>query len=296
MSSPVLIVYRDDADPAPLASVLQQAGYLVVPPLQTPDSEPGVATVWLAPAAELQQILYKLGVPTAVCFADEDLIERLEAAKLTPLTLLEAGERERARVAKELHDGLCQALAHDLMYLEQWRTQVQQGLMTVDILLDNVREVLQQTLSETRHIMQNLAPTQMLRYGLAGAIDQLTLRYNALDSTQFDFQPEVLAELPPEHPAARATFRIVQELVHNTIRHAGASHVTIYLREDAQAIELDYHDDGEGFDYSAGRLPGNGHGLHNMLERIRLLKGEYRLDTAPGKGFAFWFRLPVVSS
>jgi two-component system, NarL family, sensor kinase len=87
-------------------------------------------------------------------------------------------------------------------------------------------------------------------------------------------------------------FRIVQEIVHNTIKHARAGSLVIELRFRNNKMLLHTKDDGLGFDYREKEQRG-GLGLLNLQSRVALLKGDLQLDTQPGKGTTYHIEIPV---
>jgi signal transduction histidine kinase len=213
--------------------------------------------------------------------------------------LVELREAQSARISRELHDELGQALTGlklDLGWLQRrlerldeagTRPAMQQRLRAMGQAVDA-------TVAATRRICTELRPAVLDDLGLAAAIEWQARELGRRASI------EVALELPAQLPAlgaadTTAVFRIVQELLTNVARHAGARRVSLRLRADADALHLRVQDDGRGF--AADRpAPGRGLGLPGIRERAALRGGRVDVRSAPGQGTTVDLCLPLAAA
>jgi len=88
-------------------------------------------------------------------------------------------------------------------------------------------------------------------------------------------------------------YRIIQEIIHNTIKHAGASELKIEIRQTGSLLVLLTYDDGNGFDYSLQSRKNEGLGLRNLFSRTEMLGGSLAVESSPGKGTGFIIEIPL---
>lgn len=195
-------------------------------------------------------------------------------------------ERERKRVANDLHDELGPVLLSvrynvnslELHNIEDEET-IERTNETIDGMIDRVRE-----------ISNDLLPAALLRKGLVTALEETTGKYEKNGIT-IAFRHERIPNLPEE--AAVHLYRIVQEILHNTVKHAQAAQLKIDLRTDGNMLFLVTEDNGKGFDYDSEKRDYSGLGLRSLLSRSELLNGTMYLDSKKGKGTRYIFEIPV---
>lgn len=194
--------------------------------------------------------------------------------------LLTTQEMERQRIAKELHDSVGQNILFIRNQLVKEKNETLLG--SVD-----------QTLEEVRGISKDLYPNQLEKYGLAAAIEalaeKLKLSTGIFMSSNLD---ELSLELSSEHKIS--FYRIIQECVSNTIKHANATAVRVTATVKDKMVELVVQDNGQGFD--TGILAEKAHrsfGMLNLEERVKLLQGRFQLESKQGEGTRSVFLIPV---
>ncbi|GAP35159.1 histidine kinase [Piscinibacter sakaiensis] len=199
--------------------------------------------------------------------------------------LLEAQERERRRIARELHDVLGQSLTSVLLHLEA--AERVPGEDSALQYRDTARTVLRDVLDQVRTLSFTLQPPQIGELGLPAALDssvELLLRPLGI-MARIRVRGE-LRDIPV--PQASVLYRVVLEAVANIVRHAHASRVRIGLAGDgAGHYSATVLDDGDGFDLEAVRAAGPARrplGLNSMTERCELVGGRLRLRSRPGRG------------
>jgi signal transduction histidine kinase len=220
--------------------------------------------------------------------------------------LVNAQEGERQRIARELHDETGQkltALAMGLAAVEAslssnaghaWPTEGRS-------LIQNLRGVTDQAIIELRHIMSDLRPALLDDLGLAPALRSYVQQYaqwhpqiNVMLSADRRLQTAA-HRLPPQYETT--LFRVAQEALTNIARHANATHVTVTLAQQPGLVRLEISDNGVGFSPEAAHPGpnafGSGLGLIGMRERVTLVGGRWRVQSAPGQGTCVVVELPL---
>ena len=199
--------------------------------------------------------------------------------------LLTAQEEERRRVAYEIHDGLAQVASAAHQHMQAFAGRYNSGLARDREKLNLALELVRQTVEDARRVIADLRPAVLDDFGLAAAIRQ---KIEALRTEGW----EATYEGPPEDvylPEAVETslYRVVQEALNNTRKHAGTKRVHVELRRVGKSVRLEIRDRGRGFsltESSIGGAPGEKVGLSSMRERVSLLGGDIKFHSQPGMG------------
>lgn len=204
-------------------------------------------------------------------------------AKLRALArqVVQSQEDERARLARELHDGVSQALVATKLLIES----AQQEPTGADRLQGLALKRLNSTLAEVRHLSHALRPALLDTLGLPAALQHLAGEFGAAGGTHFEAGVDgAERELPDA--VNTALFRIAQEALNNAARHAQARRVVVLLRFAPDGgLLLEISDDGRGFDaHAAQAQPDRGLGLRSMRERAAALGARLQLETQVGHG------------
>lgn len=203
---------------------------------------------------------------------------------------LNAAEEERRRIARELHDETAQALAALLMNLTVLQRSLRDEKLAEEVATLKTRLI--DATEGVRRIARGLRPPELEDVGLAPALRSFVRERFASGSVEIDFDGSE-SRLSVEQ--SLVAYRIAQEALSNAVRHAGAEHFRLALREDAggREVVLEVEDDGTGFDLEAITEPGAGLGLIGMEERAQIAGGRLELDSRPGKGTCVRVRIPV---
>jgi two-component system sensor histidine kinase DegS len=240
--------------------------------------------------AELQRVTHSI----------EQLIRQIEmsgtvlksqGAQVSPWELalkaqvIQGREDERARLAREVHDGPAQVLAHVLIYLEHSITLAQQRngdrlLELLHMLRDNSRS----GLHEIRRFIADLRPPTLEQHGLDAALRELCDRAGASGNIEVQYDPQLLPRLTPEHEIV--IYRVAQEALANAAKHAGKATVRVSTYITDEHLALVVHDNGPGFDSNtvAARVQGRHWGLASMRERAALIGAQLTVTSPPGQG------------
>jgi signal transduction histidine kinase len=191
-----------------------------------------------------------------------------------------AEERERAQVARELHDSVGQTLAAASFQIAAATHEI--GSHPASPRLATVRELLRTSLEEIRNVSRSLHPRVASDLGLPAALEALgdATQHRSLVDVQVNIDISGVA-IPA---AVSATlYRVAQEALRNVERHADAGHATVSLRARPGYVELEIKDDGRGFEGPLEKKRGES-GLATIRERLSLAGGELHIDTAQERG------------
>ncbi len=210
--------------------------------------------------------------------------------------MLTAGDRERARIATELHDDTVQVMAATLVTLDRLTARLGDDT-DADLLAayDAVRTTLREAMDRTRRLMFDLRPPLLEAYGLEPALRDLLLQAGMQGG--FDTASEISVGRHPEMVEV-LTYRTVREAVINARRHSGAQRLEVRLRDSDGVIRGWVVDDGVGFDVDHALRRGRSRlnlGLEAMMERVRLAGGDVEIESRPGRGTTLRFEIPAAA-
>ena len=207
--------------------------------------------------------------------------------------ILHAQEEERKRIARELHDETSQALTSLLISLALLEESVTDP--TGSERIRETRTLAHQTLRAVRNMSLDLRPSALDDLGLLPALRWYVKEYQQKCGIEVEFTVSGLKErLPPE--VETAFYRMIQESLTNTAKHARAEHVWVTLMEDGLLLRATIRDDGRGFDASGmmrRHWQERGLGLAGMQERAALLDGAVEIESEPGAGTLITVTIPL---
>lgn len=207
-----------------------------------------------------------------------EMLERLEAERRAGTSAaLEAQERERSRVALDLHDEVNQALTGLLLRIEAARRKAPPELSEE---LAETGAVASRAMEELLALARHLRPTTLDDLGLRAALATLTEEIGNRSDIVAVFESDgEFSTLPAE--SQLVAYRIAQEALSNAVKHAEAEHVRVRLLRVEKGLELRVSDDGRGFDLDRGEP---GLGVAGMRERALLVGGRLEIDSEPAAG------------
>src|SRR6266436_6381157 len=220
---------------------------------------------------------------------EESLIVQRELKELSK-RLVDAEERERRAISRELHDEVGQSLSALLLDVENLAERsldegvFRQGLQKIKILAENC-------VNEVRNMALLLRPSMLDDLGLVPALEWQAREVSKRTGMLVDTVEENVSDnLPEEHKTC--VYRIVQEALNNSSKHAYAKNVRVVVRQESNHLCVSIEDDGKGFDSSRVR----GLGLVGMNERVSQLGGVLKMDSVAGRGTSLCVDLPLVST
>lgn len=197
--------------------------------------------------------------------------------------MLQAEERERRRIARELHDSTAQDLVATLLNLESWRrTNAVAGNADVTE-IDNSLELLERAANDLRTLSYSLYPPLLSDHGLVSAMEQYVAGYSQRANIAIRINADEIEEILGE-TVEITLFRVLQESLNNVRRHSGASQVTVRLANRERKLRLSVHDDGHGFDPQTvhagnGDKMSGGVGIPAMQERLSHVGGKLDIQS-----------------
>ena len=200
--------------------------------------------------------------------------------------VLRTEEQARSHFAKELHDGLGPLLSSAKMSLSALAAEhADTGERE---LLGNTRLVIDEAIRSLREISNSLSPQVLNDFGLVRGIQHFIDKGAAIRDVQLRFTTN-LGAARFESDVEVILYRVICELINNSLKHAACRQIGLSLQQTTDALQLDYRDDGRGFDPQ--QTGERGMGLSNIASRINSLGGEFRIVSAPGRGMQATIRV-----
>lgn len=211
--------------------------------------------------------------------------EKIERNK----AIIEAEEKERLRIARDLHDGVAQTMTAAKMQLEHF-IDSSENAFDHHTDLKNAFELIVDAAKEVRSISHSMIPSALIKSGLLAAVRDFVNRMGNA-KLKVNLVVHGLNERLPES-IETVIFRVLQELVNNIVKHANANEITIQLIKESNEFTMMVEDNGVGFDVSK-MLEQQGIGLKNMTSRIEYLNGKIEFDSTIGKGSTIIVEIPL---
>jgi signal transduction histidine kinase len=212
----------------------------------------------------------------------------IENARLYEQAQALAALEERQWLARELHDSVSQALYGISLGAHTARTLLNRDPGRVAEPLDYILSQAEAALKEMRALIFELRPESLETDGLVAALRRqaaaMHARHGIEVAMELDDEPDLSLK------AKQELYRVAQEALHNTVKHAHATRVALRMHESPREFLLEIGDDGVGFDPTSA-FPGH-LGLHSMRERVTRLGGTLQIESAPGQGTRIHLRLP----
>jgi PAS domain S-box-containing protein len=216
------------------------------------------------------------------------LTQEINKQKSIAQAVVDAQEKERAEIGKELHDNVNQILSTAKLYLELAKTDTKQK----DTLIKRSADSIFTAINEIRHISKALVPPSVKDLGLIDSVNDLVESLRMTNALQVQFTHSGDFDNIIDDKQKLMLFRIIQEQVNNVLKHAAASRIIIDLKLNGKLINLSIVDNGKGFELEKVKFK-KGVGLSNIESRAHLFNGEVIITTAPGKGCRLFIQVPI---
>jgi len=218
--------------------------------------------------------------------AQKQLEFQEQATQLT----IQTQEEERNRISKDLHDGIGQQLSGLKMAWSQLTSQIEQISPGNAGKLKKLTEVLDDAANDVRNISHQMMPRALEEFGLVSALDDMLVKSFKTTNVKYEFEHFGLKGRFPQKIEI-GLYRIAQELINNTIKHAKSTEVGVQLFQNKQSLVLVIEDNGAGFQVNQEKT---GHGLTNIKFRTKAIGGIVNWETSPGEGTIATIRVPLV--
>ena len=202
--------------------------------------------------------------------------QRLEA-------LIEGEEKERGRIARDLHDGIVQDLTAIKLRLNTGHNNDEQ--------LKAVIADIDRSAKEVRDIAYQMMPVALREYGLVAALEHLLQKSLVPDNIRFEFEAVNIDERLPEKIEI-CLYRLTQELINNVIKHSGASLISLVVSKYQDAITLVMEDNGAGFNENEIK---KGIGMNSLASRLEMVDGSLKFEAVEGSGTMAIIKIPLIA-
>ena len=205
--------------------------------------------------------------------------------------VLKGEEQERTRLAKDLHDGLGGMLSGIKYSLNTMKGSM---IMTPDNVqaFERSMDMLDSCIKEMRRVAHNMMPEALVKFGLDTALQDFCNDVNQSGALKVSYQSIGLKDSAIEQTTGITIYRIVQELLNNTMKHATAKSAIVQISKTDGWLTVTVEDDGTGFN-TAILKQSKGIGWTNIQNRVEFLKGKIDVNSQEGKGVSVLIELPV---
>jgi PAS domain S-box-containing protein len=229
------------------------------------------------------RVINYMGQKAIISIARETT-ERKQLERNILSAVIKAEEQERERISRDIHDGLGPLLSTIKLYVNE----LESGDLEPDEksgMLKQTNELINEAISGTRAISNNLSPHLIMDFGLAKAVEAFCKKVSLAQKTKINFE-STIGDKRFSQTIEIVLYRVITEMINNTLKHANASKIDIYIEIIDDKLQLTYLDDGIGFDEEkAMSAETSGMGLKNIVSRLRSINGNYRIHSRPGSGF-----------
>jgi PAS domain S-box-containing protein len=238
-------------------------------------------------AVEIKSRLFDYRGQKAILSILRTITERKELERKVLSAVIKTEEKERERFSKDMHDGLGPLLSTIKLYVNELSSDDISGEERASF-TGQINEMLDQAVASTREISNNLMPRVIHEYGLITAIEAFSQKVNQTGKLGIQIDHKGIDE-SLDTDLQLILFRVISELINNTIKHAQAKNIKIRLKKEDDHISLAFEDDGVGFNTDrVMNNPGTGIGLKSIISRIKSVNGRVIFKSFEGHGFKIY--------
>lgn len=209
----------------------------------------------------------------------KDITEHKALERKVLQTVIETEEKERARFAKDLHDGLGPQLSAIRLYVNSLSIAAYSDDKKKQM-IDNAIKIIDNAITSTREVANNLMPSVLENFGLIQAIHLFCDDVSEINKIHIQLSNNGFDENLPKNKQI-VLYRVISELINNTIRHANAQQIRIEFFMEQNISSVRYTDNGKGFDLGQRKI---GNGLENIKSRIKSINGSVFFESSPKQG------------
>ena len=213
-----------------------------------------------------------------------NLVKRKETERKVLSAVIQTEEKERERFSKDMHDGIGPLLSTIKLYVNELGTP-DIGKDEKKQFVEQINKMLDDAVTSIREISNNLMPRVIHEYGLVKALESFCNKVNQTGKIYVDFNADNLSPSLDKN-IQLILFRVISELLTNTIKHAKAKKAYVHLQQNGDNISLTFTDNGIGF--NSKKVMGDknaGIGLKSIVSRIKSINGTCEITSSEGKGF-----------
>lgn len=216
--------------------------------------------------------------------------KRISAERIINI-VIHTEERERMRFSKDIHDGLGPLLSSAKMSVSALAgTELSKEQKEI---IDNTNLVIDEAVKSLKHISNNISPHILNNFGLERAIENFIKKFESISDLKINFKSN-MKNVRLKNNIEVILYRIVCEMINNTIKHSRASEANVSLILNGGVLTLDYSDNGCGFIVENALENSSGMGLSNIISRVESIKGEVKIDSNLGQGTRFVIKINGV--
>lgn len=252
-----------------------------------------LAFVWMGVLSSMFFAIGLILIRQIFNYMERAEVGRRNAEKKLLSAVISAEESERQRFAKDLHDGLGPLFSSIRMSVSALNKQVHEK-DSVKI-VNNVNLLTQEAIKSIKDISNNLSPHMLDNFGVKKALTSFINKLELPGSMKIHFESNMDNTGYEKHFEV-IIYRVICELITNTIQHADADNISILIKDTHTNISIEYSDDGKGFNLQDKEMSASGMGLSNISSRINSLKGELSIESSKGEGTKIKIYLPLIHS
>jgi signal transduction histidine kinase len=232
-------------------------------------------------------LLFATGFAFYYVYQKRNTQQKAQLQQARVQSILDGEEKERTRIAKDLHDGIVQDLTAIKLQLNAGINN--DNVVDKKIVTDAVDSI-DKASKEVRNISYQMMPATLIQLGLILALDDLLKRVLTPSNIKYDFEQIGVTERLPDNIEV-SIFRITQELLNNVLKHSEANFVSLLITLKANIITMIFEDNGKGFDAATIK---RGIGFSSLSSRVELLNGDIKYEKADGTGTMAIVKIPIV--
>jgi PAS domain S-box-containing protein len=208
--------------------------------------------------------------------------------------LMEAQEQERTRIARELHDDINQRIALLSAMLQEIQKNMSDPAADANKRIEEACDWLAEIGSDIQSISHRLHSSKLEYLGIVMAAHAFCTELSVQQKVKIDFRHDNIPRSLPKE-VSLCLFRVLQEALHNAVKHSGVRHFRVELRGTSDEVHLTISDCGTGFDKDQA-LSGQGLGLISMRERVQMINGDFEIESEREQGTAIHVRAPLQAA
>jgi len=214
--------------------------------------------------------------------AAQDITREKQYNQMITQAVIDSEDKQRLVFAQELHDGLGPMLATIKLFLMSMHNK--KAKENIDHLIDRVNEIIDGSITMLKELSLNLSPHILSNHGLNLALEDFLNRMK-IENISVKFKSNLSCRL--SSPIETGLYRIITELLNNSVKHANATQVNIIIRKTDNNVKLGYSDNGCGFDLDSMLKTSKGNGLFNIINRVKSMDATPIFISSYGNGFSF---------